>query len=234
MKTKKPLVVVHPRRGYDLWAGVYDSNGNPLTALDDAVFPRLFRFTARGRLAIDLGCGTGRVTRKLVRLGAKVTAVDFSEKMMALARARSKPGQVEFIAADLTKKLPFPGSKFDLATACLVLEHIRDKKRFLSEAHRILRPGGVLYLSEMHPAMVLLGKTANFTDPATGRDIRPRSHVRSVSDLAMAAQEAGFKIELMREYAGRRGMVKKVPKMARYAGWPLLAVMVLSKTRPKR
>lgn len=227
-------VVLHPRRGYDLWAEVYDSNGNPLTALDDAVFPRLFRFPARGRLAVDLGCGTGRVTAKLVRLGARVTAVDFSEKMMGLARSKFRPGQVEFVAADLTRRLPFPSNRFDLATACLVLEHIREKRRFLSEVFRILKPGGILYLSEMHPALELLGKTANFTDPKTGRDIRPRSFVRPLSELVMSAQEAGFGIWLMREYAGRKGMASKYPKMARYAGWPLLAVMVLEKKGPGR
>lgn len=230
----KRKVIVHPRRGYDLWAEVYDSNGNPLTALDDAIFARLFRFPARGRLAIDLGCGTGRVTAKLLRLGARVTAVDFSERMMDLARAKFGPGRVDFVSADLTKRLPFPQKRFHLATACLVLEHIRDKRGFLSEAYRILKPGGVLYLSEMHPAMELLGKTANFTDPRTGADIRPRSHVRCISDLAMAAQGAGFRIELMREYDGRKGMVQKTPKMARYVGWPLLAVMVLKKKGPKR
>lgn len=230
--SQKPLVVVHPRKGYDLWAGVYDTNGNPLTALDDAVFPRLFRFPVRGRKAIDLGCGTGRVTAKLLGLGAWVTAVDFSERMMGLARARFKPGRVEFIKADLSKRLPFPDRSFDLATACLVLEHIRDKKAFLSEVRRILKPGGTLYLTEMHPAMALLGKTANFTDPATGCDIRPRSHVQPISELIMSALAAGFGIRLIKEYAGRKSMVGKIPKMTRYVGWPLLAVMVLEKKGP--
>jgi len=225
----KPRLILHAREGYDRWAQVYDTNRNPLTALDDAVFGRIFRFPAEGREAIDLGCGTGRVTAKLLRLGARVTAVDFSEKMMDLARVKFSPGQVEFVTADLTKKLPFPKGRFDLATACLVLEHIRDKRGFLSEVYRILMPGGILYLSEMHPAMALQGKTANFTDPRTGRDIRPRSHVRSISDLAMAAQGAGFDILYMREYPGRKGMLKRYPKVARYVGWPMLAVMGLRK-----
>jgi ubiquinone/menaquinone biosynthesis C-methylase UbiE len=188
----------------------------------------------RGKRAIDLGCGTGRVTHKLLRLGAWVTAVDFSEKMMGLARAKFRPGQVEFMAADLTKKLPFPNNAFHLATACLVLEHIRDKKAFFSEVHRVLKPGGILYLTEMHPAMVLLGKTANFTDPRTGRDIRPRSHVRPISELVMSALGVGFGIKLIKEYAGRKSMAVKIPKMTRYVGWPLLAVMVLEKKRPGR
>ncbi len=230
----KRKVIVHPRRGYDLWAQVYDSNGNPLTALDDAVFPRLFRFNVRGRRVLDLGCGTGRVTAKLVRLGGRVTAADFSEKMMDLARPRFRPGQVELVTADLTRRLPFPNNKFHLATACLVLEHIRDKKAFFSEVHRVLKSGGMLYLTEMHPAMTLLGKTANFTDPVTGADVRPRSHVKPLSDLLMSALEAGFGATLIKEYAGRKSMVRRFPKMARYAGWPLLAVMVLKKKGPKR
>lgn len=212
-----------------MWARVYDTNRNPLTALDNSVFPENFRFPTRNKRAVDLGCGTGRVTAKLVKLGARVTAVDFSDRMMALARAKFRPGQVELVTADLTKRLPFPSGRFDLATACLVVEHIRDKLRFLTEAARLLNPRGILYLSEMHPAMALLGNTANFTDPATGRDIRPKSHICSLSELAMAAMETGLTILFMREYPGRKGMLRRYPKVARYVGWPMLAVMGLRK-----
>lgn len=52
--------------------------------------------------------------------------------------------------------------------------------------------------------------------------------------LALAALGAGFGIKLIREFDCRKSMVRKVLKMKRYAGWPLLAVMVLEKKGPGR
>jgi ubiquinone/menaquinone biosynthesis C-methylase UbiE len=225
----KQVITLHARDGYNRWAPLYDSNRNPLTALDDIAFRECFVFPVRNKRVIDLGCGTGRVTRKLVDLGARVTAVDFSPGMMARARQKQGMERVKFIAHDLTKRLPFPAGSFALAASCLTVEHIKDKQKFFSEVSRILGPRGIVYISEMHPAMSLLGNQANFTDPASGREVRPRSHVRGIAELVNAALAAQFSLLSLREYPGRKGLLRRYPKIGRYLGWPMLLVMVLRK-----
>ena len=225
----KQVITLHARQGYDRWAPLYDSNRNPLTALDDIAFRECFAFSVRNKPVVDLGCGTGRVTQKLAALGARVTAVDFSEGMMALARQKPGMERVAFVTHDLTKRLPFPNGAFALAASCLTVEHLRDKKKFFAEAARVLKPRGILYLTEMHPAMWLLGNQANFTDPATGHEVRPRSHVCGVSGLVMSALGAGFTIQSLHEYEGRRSLLRRYPKIGRYIDWPMLLVMVLRK-----
>jgi ubiquinone/menaquinone biosynthesis C-methylase UbiE len=223
----KTVITLGARQGYDRWAPLYDTNRNPLTALDDIAFRENFAFPVRGKQVVDLGCGTGRVTAKLARLGARVTAVDFSDGMMALARRKPGMERVAFVAHDLSRRLPFPDGAFALAASCLTVEHIRDKRRFFCEVRRILRPGGVCYLTEMHPAMLLLGNQANFTDPASGSEVRPRSHGCGIAELVTAALSAGLCLSAMREYAGRKSMLRQYPKMTRYVDWPMLLVMAL-------
>src|SRR5262245_11398300 len=98
--------------GYDRWAAVYDHDGNPLVALEGPVV-RAALGDVRGLAVLDLGCGTGRHALWLAAEGAAVTAVDFSEGM--LAEARSKPGAdaVRWLAHDLHQPLPFAGAEFD-------------------------------------------------------------------------------------------------------------------------
>src|SRR5215218_4868040 len=77
------------RDGYDRWAAVYDHDGNPLQGLEEPAVRAAVR-DVRGLAVLDLGCGTGRHALWLAAAGARVTAVDFSEGM--LAEARQKPG----------------------------------------------------------------------------------------------------------------------------------------------
>jgi len=77
------------RAGYDRWSAVYDHDGNPLVALGEPVV-RGTLDDVRDRAALDLGCGTGRHALWLAARGAAVTAVDFSEGMLAEARRESR------------------------------------------------------------------------------------------------------------------------------------------------
>ena len=156
------------RAGYDRWALVYDHDANPLPALEEPFVHETIGPVA-GLAVLDLGCGTGRHALWLAAAGARVTAVDFSEGM--LAEARRKPGAeaVRFVMHDLHERLPFPSGSFDRIVSGLVLEHIRDLHGFFREARRMLEPGGRAVVSAMHPAMFLRGSQARFTDPG----IRP-------------------------------------------------------------
>ena len=100
------------REGYNRWSSIYDSDGNPLIALEEPLVDRLLGDIA-GLDIIDLGCGTGRHALRLATAGAKVQAVDFSEQMLARARQKSHNLNVEFHSLDLTQQLPFGNEAFD-------------------------------------------------------------------------------------------------------------------------
>lgn len=233
------------RGGYDRWADVYDTDGNPLIALEG---PRVRAAVgdATGRAgdgrpvdsiglagldALDLGCGTGRHALWLAAAGARVTAVDFSEGM--LARARAKPGAdaVRFLAHDLHDPLPFPNAAFDLVVSGLVLEHLRDVGPFFAEARRVLRAGGRAVISNMHPAMFLRGSQARFTDPTSGELVQPGSVCHTVGALAVAAVRAGFELTDIVEHAPGDELAADFPRAAKYVGWPMLVVLSLAAGR---
>jgi len=177
----------------------------------------------------DIGCGTGRHALELAQAGARVTAMDFSEGM--LAKARGKPGAeaIEFVHHDLGRPLPFADGTFDRAICCLVLEHIADLPGLFREFRRIVRPGGFVVVSAMHPAMMLRGITARFTDPATGRETRPASVSNQVSDYVMAALRAELRIEHLGEHLVDEALAARSERSRKYLGWPMLFMMKLAR-----
>jgi SAM-dependent methyltransferase len=176
----------------------------------------------------DLGCGTGRHAVRIAAAGARVTALDFAEGMVA--RARAKPGweQVEFIAHDLARPLPLADRAFDRVLSCLVAEHLPDLPGFFGECRRICRPGGFVVVSAMHPALLLRGIQARFIDPTSGRDVRPAGHPYRISDYVMGAVAGGLTIEHMSEHAVDADHAARSPRAARYLGWPLLLLFRLT------
>ena len=94
----------------------------------------------RARRILDAGCGTGEFAERAARLlGADVTGVDQSQRMVELTRARG----IEAQAADV-QALPFGDGEFDAVAANWLLYHLPDLEAGLSELRRVLRPGGRL------------------------------------------------------------------------------------------
>lgn len=214
------------RDGYDRWAAIYDSEDNPLIVLEEPQVAKLLG-EVQGLAIADIGCGTGRHALRLAAAGARVTAVDFSEAM--LAKAVTKPGAaaVRWVRHDLTRPLPLSNAAFDRVLCCLVLDHIPDLTGLLAECRRICRIDGFVLISVMHPAMMLRGLQARFTDPITGRETRPASYSHQISDYVMAALQAGLRIEHISEHTIDENLARRSPRAAKYLGWPMLLVMRL-------
>ncbi len=99
----------------------------------------------------DLGCGTGQVACALAPFVARVIAVDRSGEMLQAARRRVKDlASVEVRRGEL-EALPIADGELDAATLLLVLHHLPDPAAALSEAARVLRPGGRLVIADMLP-----------------------------------------------------------------------------------
>ena len=92
---------------------------------------------------VDLGCGTGYFTRALnARFGRAVMGLDIAEGMLRYARAQG-PEQAAWITAD-AEALPLRDGSQDLLFSSLALQWCPDLGRALSEARRVLRPGGCM------------------------------------------------------------------------------------------
>ena len=97
---------------------------------------------------LDIGCGNGRLIDLFENKSIKYTGVDFSEKLIEIAKKeRGKKGK--FIKANALN-MPFENNSFDVIFSVAVLHHIPSKEnriRFISEANRVLKPGGVCVLT---------------------------------------------------------------------------------------
>ena len=145
---------VSAREGYALWADTWDATPSPIVALEQRSLLPLMA-SLRFRLAIDVGCGTGRWTARLSAIG-----VDASPAMLAVAAA--KPGlRGRLVVADATA-LPIASGAADLVLCALTLGHIRDQAAAMQEFSRILAPGGTLLLTDFHPAATARGWRRTF------------------------------------------------------------------------
>ena len=98
-------------------------------------------FTGEGRL-LDVGCGTGKDLLRFQEAGWHVTGVELSPYAASLARARLGcevvPGHFD--------EAPLEGRRFDVVRLSHVLEHLPSPRKSLGKMHRLLRPGGLLWI----------------------------------------------------------------------------------------
>ena len=153
--------------GYALWSQTYDNPGNPLIDLEQPVVWSIFETLPPGA-ALDAACGTGRHARRLAELGHQVFGVDGSPAM--LEKARAALPQVQFREGDLTA-IPLESASFDLVVCALALEHVADLEAAINELSRVLRRGGRMVLSDLHPAAAVLGGAAYFQDATGGAGV---------------------------------------------------------------
>ena len=144
------------REGYDLWAEIYDGELNPLVHLEEPLV-RGWLASVAGLKVADVGCGTGRHTAWLAQAGAGVDAYETSPGMLAKAKAKLVGRSVHFIQHQLPNPMPVESETYDVALFALVADHLADLNGAFCELHRILKPGGSLIFTVLHPAMNLRG-----------------------------------------------------------------------------
>jgi len=106
----------------------------------------------RGLSGIDIGCGEGHNTRLIARRGARLVGIDIAEVFIrhALEAEQKEPLGIEYRVASAVE-IPFPKNHFDFATAVMSLMDVPETDRALSEAFRVVKPGGFLQFSICHP-----------------------------------------------------------------------------------
>lgn len=96
--------------------------------------------------ALDIGCGSGRLTVELARRGAAATGIDTNERQLAAARERAAAAgaEVTFARGDMDQPLAFADAAFGAVTSRLALMIARDPVATLREAARVAAPGGAV------------------------------------------------------------------------------------------
>jgi methionine biosynthesis protein MetW len=103
---------------------------------------RVDQYFAGGDLVVDLGCGDGSWIEAVGSRYARAVGIDISADRVTLSGDSRETW--EFIKQDLNEgQVPLPDGGADGVRANQVIEHVANPLRFLAEAHRILRPGGV-------------------------------------------------------------------------------------------
>lgn len=170
-----------------------------------------------GTKTLDLGCGEGRLSHDLTRLGHTVVGIDRSPVMVEAARIGHP--DIAFEEADAAA-LPFANASFDCVVAFMSLQDTEDLDAVIGECARVLSTGGRLCFAVVHPvnsAGVFAGPTADapfviegsylddsFYEDSVARDGLTMTFVckhRPLQRYAEALADAGFLIERIREPA---------------------------------
>jgi ubiquinone/menaquinone biosynthesis C-methylase UbiE len=117
----------------------------------------------RGQLVLDLACGEGYNTRIIAKKGARVTGVDFSTKMIELARLEEKNEKldIDYYVSDAANLRAFPNNHFDLVTCFMALQDIESYEKAVREVARVLKSKGRFIFSIPHPCFEIIVEEGN-------------------------------------------------------------------------
>jgi SAM-dependent methyltransferase len=118
---------------------------------------------ADGQQLLDVGCGFGGTIQQIngSYSGMELTGLNIDPRQLAAADAQSTPthgNTLRWVEADACE-LPFEDNSFDRILAVECIFHFPSRQKFLSEAARVLKPGGCLAVSDFVPTMMFFGKT---------------------------------------------------------------------------
>lgn len=166
------------------------AQGNALLVLERLETEALIG-DVHGKRVLDLGAGTGHYAFWAMSHGARsAVALDFTAEMLAGA---PRPA----VVADAAR-LPFGAGAFDLVVGALVMSFVGDRGGLLREAARVLGPGGVLVLSDMHEVASELGWERSFRGPGGERLVVDAPPPR-IDAMRRGLGEAGFALTDVRE-----------------------------------
>ncbi len=148
----------------DFWNGVAEDwriqvgdEGDTNRRLNSDPVLWAFAGDVRGLEVLDAGCGTGYLSTKLSECGALATGVDFSERMIAIAR-ETNPA-VDFRVDSCSELRTIGDEHFDMVIANYVLMDTPDLDGAMEAFNRVLKPGGVAVLVFSHPCFPAGGAT---------------------------------------------------------------------------
>ncbi len=181
--------------------------------------PLAFGKIKEGDIVLDLGCGAGIdaiLAAKKVGKNGKVIGVDMTEEMIKKAKENAKNSGVEntdFLLGEI-ENLPLPDNFVDTIITNCVINLTPDKAKTFSEAYRVLKPGGQIYLSDIVLLQELTQEQRNNNELISG--CVAGALLRD--DYLAKIKQAGFNVKILHENTG-------ISKQ-QYNGIPLESIMV--------
>lgn len=182
---------------------------------------RFVAATPAGGALLDLGSSDGETLGHIAELRPDL-------RLFAADRAGQParyPAGCEFQRVDLERdKLPWPDQMMDAITCMHLIEHLNDLTSLLTQAARLLKPGGRIYIETPHPKSVTLSSlrgaaagtfTVNFYDDLT--------HVRPVAIGALAQQVRASALEVVTTGTSRNWLFA--------AAWPVFLFLPMSRKK---
>ncbi len=147
---------------WDAFADTYSKNHTENGDIHKEVFlnPTLLSLleNIKGKKILDAGCGEGYLSRILSKSGAEVTAVDYSSRMIEIARERTKIDLLIDYRHGNCEDLNFlENESFDVIVSNMVIHDLADYEKAFSEMYRLLVNGGTFIFSILHPCFITPG-----------------------------------------------------------------------------
>ena len=220
-RNSSPYKTVPTEQLYEQWASTYDTDGNVLQAVDDiqlqTLLPKFVRLTlhdgsskanaGRPLEILDLGCGTGRNTLKLLtgpwETDVDVYGWDGSRAMLDIAGAKCNEVQesrtitaklMELEVRDFASVESVPekyASFFDGLISTLVLEHI-PLATYFGIIAKVLKPGSYALITNMHQDMGALSRAGFKTE--SGERFKATSYIYTPEENVAAAEATDFEV----------------------------------------
>jgi malonyl-CoA O-methyltransferase len=223
------VTILAPAQGYALWAPTYAAE-TAVSALEASVVASL-DVPLRGKRVLDVGCGIARRLGAAREAGASVAlGIDLTPAM--LAQARDEP----LLAAADARALPVADAAFDVVWCRLVLGHLRALEPAYRELARVCAPGGVVLVTDFHPAAATAGHRRTFRD-AGGELHELENHVHRVLAHRVAAVRAGLSPRERRDGTvddSVRGFYERAGRLdtfERQRGLPLVLALVFARAK---
>lgn len=188
---------MNTKKAYDRWSAQYDTNINKTRDLE-AIALRNTLANITFDSCLEIGCGTGKNTEWFITKTNKITAIDLSDEMLAIAKEKINSDKVNFIQADITQEWSFVNTSYNLVSFSLVLEHIENLDAVFSKVSKAVAKGGYVYIGELHPFKQYAGTKARFTSGDGEQVLTCFNH--NISDFIQAAKKNGFEIIELNEY----------------------------------
>lgn len=192
-----------------------------------ADFDRIKMLTSPGSTVLDVGCGNGRLYELFQGAEVRYTGVDASARMVEIARGRWRDSGAQFLKASALN-LPFPDHSFNVVVLAAVLHHIPGKDlqaRVMSEAARVLAPGGVVFITVWNLFQrwylwyvlrnnflkLIGGNPLNWNDAMIpwkrGAWVARYCHAFSLFELGLLARKAGLRVRSVSYGDKRRNLI---------------------------
>ena len=177
----------------------------------------------KDRNILDIGCSSGYYTDYALKAGAKVTAVDISQKMIGLLSSQIKSANLTLHRADISQPMPFLASRsYDIIICSLVVHYIKDWNPLLTELHRVMKAGGKVVITTHHPlAMFLYLQPESYCDFKLIEDtwgdpenrFKIRYYIRPLTEVLRPLLKSNFRIESIEEMLPDENLRESHPEL---------------------